>query len=260
MHSFDYDTVSEAGIQFHLVLKGRTPFFTGVTVCFFLPVQRYVPYLTKESGCLHHADICYSTRCGDHYKYIGGWAMLKKCIVLLFIGVFCVAKTGLAYEAAYPKTPNGTIDIKTIPVSKLMVAEAPGDYFDGNNDMFRNLFRYISANDVSMTVPVEAQIEKAQMKFYVGSADISKDLTEQGGVKVLDVPERTVASIGIRGSYSKKQFETNKDKLTAWLRENPRYQIAADAYAVYWDAPFVPWFMKHSEVHIPVTDMKKQAE
>lgn len=186
--------------------------------------------------------------------------MLKKCSVLLFIGVFCMAKTGSAYEAAYPKTPNGMIDIKTIPAAKLMVAEAPGDYFDGNNDMFRTLFRYISSNDVSMTVPVEAQIKKAQMKFYVGSADISKDLLEEGGVKVINIPERTVASIGIRGSYSKKQYETNKQKLTAWLQENTRYQIAGGAYAVYWDAPFVPWFMKHSEVHIPVTDLEKQAE
>ena len=186
--------------------------------------------------------------------------MLKKCCVVLFIGVLCMAKTGSAYEAAYPKTPNGTIEIKSIPAAKLMVAEAPGDYFDGNNDMFRVLFRYISSNEVSMTVPVEAQIEKAQMKFYVGSADMEKNLLEQGGVKVLSLPERTVASIGIRGSYSKKQFETNREKLTAWLKENPQYQSIGEAYAVYWDAPFVPWFMKHSEVHIPVTDIKKKAE
>lgn len=186
--------------------------------------------------------------------------MVKKSIILLLIGLFCMAKTGFSYEAAYPKTPNGTIDIKIIPSAKLMVAEAPGNYFDGNNDMFRRLFRYINTNDVSMTVPVEAQVEKAQMKFYVGSADIEKDLAEQGGVKVVDVPERTVVSIGIRGSYSKKKFETNRDKLTTWLQENTRYQSAGEAYAVYWDAPFVPWFMKHSEVHIPVLDLEEKAE
>jgi len=165
-----------------------------------------------------------------------------------------MASTGSAYEAAYPKTPNGTIDIKTIPAAKLMVTEDTGNYFDHNNDMFRSLFRYISANEVSMTVPVEAQVEKAQMTFYVGSSDLEKELADQGNVKVLNVPERTVASIGIRGSYSKKNFEKNREKLIAWLAENPRYQPAGEAYAVYWDAPFVPWFMKHSEVHIPVTD------
>ncbi len=180
--------------------------------------------------------------------------MVKTYFAVLFMGVFCMASTGSAYEAAYSKTPNGTIDIKTIPAAKLMVTDAPGDYFAGNNDMFMRLFRYISANEVSMTVPVEAQVEKAQMTFYVGSSDIEKDLADQGDVKVVTVPERTVASVGIRGSYSKKNFEKNRDKLTSWLGQNPRYQAAGEAYAVYWDAPFVPWFMKHSEVHIPVKD------
>jgi DNA gyrase inhibitor GyrI len=182
---------------------------------------------------------------------------IKTLIALLFMGVYCMAGTGNAYEAAYPKTPNGTIEIKTIPAAKLMVTESAGGYFDRNNDMFMRLFRYISANDISMTVPVEAQVENAQMKFYVGSADSSKNLPEQGEVKVVNLPERTVVSIGIRGSYTKEKFEKNREKLAAWLRENPRDQPAGAAYAVYWDAPFVPWFLKHAEVHIPVTEKKK---
>ncbi len=188
--------------------------------------------------------------------------MMKTRIALLcvFVGVFCMAKNGSAYEEAYAKTPNGVIEIKTIPAATLLAAEAPGEYFDSNNDMFRRLFSYIRANEVSMTVPVEAQIEKARMTFYVGSGDIEKNLIEQGTVKVLNLPERTVASIGIRGSYSKKKFETHRDKLIAWLQENTRYQPAGEAYAVYWDAPFIPWFMKHSEVHIPVTDQSRTGQ
>ena len=191
--------------------------------------------------------------------FLSVWAgfTIKTLIALLFMGVYCMLGTGNAYEAAYPKTSNGTIEIKTIPAAKLMVTESAGGYFDRNNDMFMRLFRYISANDVSMTVPVEAQVENAQMKFYVGSADSAKNLPEQGEVKVVNLPERTVVSIGIRGSYTKEKFEKNREKLAAWLRENPRYQPAGAAYAVYWDAPFVPWFLKHSEVHIPVTQQKK---
>jgi DNA gyrase inhibitor GyrI len=187
------------------------------------------------------------------------WAgfTIKTLIALLFMGVYCMAGTGNAYEAAYPKTPNGTIEIKTIPAAKLMVTESAGGYFDRNNDMFMRLFRYISANDVSMTVPVEAQVENAQMKFYVGSADSAKNLPEQGEVKVVNLPERTVVSIGIRGSYTKEKFEKNREKLAAWLQENTSCEPAGEAYAVYWDAPFVPWFLKHSEVHIPVTEQKK---
>ena len=163
-----------------------------------------------------------------------------------------MAENAGAYEAAYPKTPNGEIEIKIIPAAKLMVTEDSGNYFDHNNEMFMRLFRYLGDNDVSMTVPVEAQVEKAQMKFYVGSADSAKDLIEQGAVKVVNTPERTVASIGIRGGYTKKKFEENRNKLFVWLQDNPGYKPAGDAYAVYWDAPFVPSFMKHSEGHVPV--------
>jgi len=168
-----------------------------------------------------------------------------------------MADKGDAYEAAYPKTPNGKIEIKTIPASKLMVTENPGSYFESNNELFMRLFRYIGANDVSMTVPVEADIENARMKFYVGGPDSGKDLRDRGEVKVVSLPERTVASIGIKGTYTKDKFEKNRAKLEAWLRENPRYASVGAAYAVYWDAPFVPWFLKHSEVHIPVTENKQ---
>lgn len=167
-----------------------------------------------------------------------------------------MADTSQAYEAAYPKTPDGKIEVKRIPAAKLLVTESPGGYFDNSNDLFMRLFRYISANDVSMTVPVEAQIENARMKFYVGGPDREKNLPDRGEVKVVSLPERMVASIGIKGGYTKNIFEKNREKLAAWLRENTRYTPAGDSYAVYWDAPFVPWFLKHSEVHIPVTEKK----
>jgi effector-binding domain-containing protein len=95
------------------------------------------------------------------------------------------------------------------------------------------------------------------MKFYVGSADSAKDLTAQGAVKVVNMPERTVVSIGIRGSYTKKSFEENRSKILAWLQENPGYTSTGEAYAVYWDAPFVPEDKKHSEVHVPVIEQRK---
>lgn len=173
------------------------------------------------------------------------------------MGVLFMAENTEAYEAAYPKTPNGEIEIKTIPAAKLMVTENPGNYFDHNNDMFMRLFRYIGDNDVSMTVPVEAEVEKAQMKFYVGSADSTKDLSAQGAVNVVNIPERTVVSIGIRGAYTKNKFEENRSKVLAWLQEHTGYTSTGEAYAVYWDAPFVPWFMKHSEVHVPVIEQPK---
>jgi len=50
-----------------------------------------------------------------------------------------------AYEPAYPKTPDGKIEIKIIPASKLMGTEKPGSCFESNNELFMRLFRYIVA-------------------------------------------------------------------------------------------------------------------
>lgn len=182
---------------------------------------------------------------------------MKALVVLCMMGVCGMAGFAQAYEAAYPKTANGVMEIKTIPSAKLMVAEGPGGYFDSSNDLFMRLFRYISANDVSMTVPVEARIDKAEMKFYVGSGDSAKKLADSDAVRVVSLPARTVASIGIRGRYTRASFEKNRDKLAAWLRKSTCYRPAGEAYAVYWDGPFMLWFLKHSEVHIPVAEIKK---
>ena len=38
------------------------------------------------------------------------------------------------------------------------------------------------------------------------------------------------------------------------LMEVSRLEDNGNASAVYGDAPFVPWFLKHLEVHVPVTD------
>ncbi len=173
-------------------------------------------------------------------------------IVAVLVIAFYVGTNMYAYEAAFKKAPVGDIEVKTIPGSMLLSAEKEGNYFDRDNELFMSLFRYIQDNNVSMTVPVEAEIEKAQMRFYVGSKDQAKDLQNRPGVQVISVPQRTVVSIGIRGSYSKSNFEEAKIKLENWLKNNNDYKQTGVAYAVYWDAPFIPWFLKRSEVHIPI--------
>lgn len=40
--------------------------------------------------------------------------------------------------------------------------------------------------------------------------------------------------------------------LVQWLDKDNEYELAGEAYAVYWDGPFVLGFFKRSEVHIPI--------
>ena len=45
-------------------------------------------------------------------------------------------------------------------------------------------------------------------------------------------------------------------ELKAWLAKRTDVKAAGEPYAVYWNSPFVPFFLKQSEVHIPVAPTK----
>jgi len=187
---------------------------------------------------------------GAFFPAGAGWLLFF--IVLIFVGLPLAIKGLYRVERAFDQTPAGKIEIKRIPESMVLVSESRGSYYGKRNYLFRRLFAYISENDVAMTAPVEARIEEAQMAFYVGGQDKQKELKDQGGVRMMTVPQRTVASIGIRGTYSEGNFEKAKTRLERWLGDNTTYRQAGAAYAVFWDGPFMPWFLKRSEVHIPV--------
>ena len=182
---------------------------------------------------------------------------MKIVLIVLFIivvvAVIFVSRNIYFVESAFKKTPAGKIEVKTIPESSVLISEVEGNYYNTRNLLFRRLFNYIQDNKVAMTVPVEAAIDRSSMKFYLGSKDRKKDLPEGMNVRVETVPGRMVLSIGIRGAYSKENFDKALARLESRLNENKEYVRGGEAYGVFWDAPFIPWFLKRSEVHIPVT-------
>ena len=66
------------------------------------------------------------------------------------------------------------------------------------------------------------------------------------------MPARFVASIGGKGSYSREKFEKARAALIRWLTLRKDVEPMGAAYAVYWNGPFTPWFLKRYEVHVPV--------
>jgi len=46
--------------------------------------------------------------------------------------------------------------------------------------------------------------------------------------------------------------------LMEWFAKNNKYEQDGPAYGVYWNGPFVPGFLKRSEVHIPIRTRKKE--
>ncbi len=157
-----------------------------------------------------------------------------------------------AYESAFPKTSPETIEVKTIPASKVIISKAEGDYFERSNNLFSPLFQYIQSNDIAMTTPVEAEINPGAMYFYIGCEAALRDLKSTETVTVKELPERLVVSIGIKGNYSESNFESAKAQLLKWLEQQTDYAATGPARAIYWNGPFTPGFLKNSEVHIPI--------
>jgi hypothetical protein len=158
----------------------------------------------------------------------------------------------MAASEAFPPTPTGTEEFKTLPAGVLLRSVGRGNYFDGADNLFGPLFRYISRHKIAMTTPVEARIGEAAMFFWVADSERAKVAGNEAGIDVVTVPERRVASRGERGGYSRSNFEKTRAALLVWLAAQPGVEAAGEPYAVYWNAPYVPPFLKHYEVHVPV--------
>ena len=158
----------------------------------------------------------------------------------------------MAYESNYPPTEVGVIEVKELPPARVMEAAGGNDYFENRNGPFMVLFDYIRANDLAMTVPVEADPRPARMRFFVERDRAVKLPSTAGAVTVYERPAQLVVAIGQRGAYSRASYDEGLAKLRAWLAEHPEYEPSGEPYAVYWDGPFKPWFLKRAEVHIPL--------
>lgn len=166
----------------------------------------------------------------------------------------------MAAESAFPATTPNTNEIKILPAGVLLKSTAPGNYFDNGGRLFGPLFRYISSNDIAMTTPVEATIENASMMFWVAASELDKVKGSTANVEVLEVPERTVAVRGTKGTYSQSNYQKTRAALEGWLTEQSEWRATGEPYGVFWDGPFTPWFMKTAEVHIPVERVTEQVD
>jgi effector-binding domain-containing protein len=163
--------------------------------------------------------------------------------------------TAHAYTQAFPRTEPGEIEVKVLPEGRLLECVGEGDYFNQANSLFGPLFRYIKEHDISMTTPVEARIDPGAMYFWVSDEQAAKATEGNDQVRVIDVEERMVAAIGMRGGYSQANFEKGWKALQNWIKNENDLKIIGEPYAIYWNGPFVPGLLKKSEVQVKVRRM-----
>ncbi len=176
-----------------------------------------------------------------------------KIEAILFIIAAVILSGGkiMAYEDIYKQTPAGEFEIKTIPAGKMLSTKSQGTYFSSDNNLFMRLFKYIQTEEIPMTVPVEADINPGTMRFHVSPENV-KQLKATKDVEVIERAAQTVAALGIRGSYSQSNYEEARRQLEEWLNRNPDYEASGKPYMTYWNSPMRLFFLRHSEVHIPV--------
>jgi len=158
-----------------------------------------------------------------------------------------------------PPGPVGEVIVKTYPAHRLAKTRAEAG---ADDKMFMKLFGHIKRNDIAMTAPVTMDWagDPAERKgpdtmaFLYAKPDLGRPGPDPADASVVveDVPEVTVASIGVRGAYGKKTFKAGHEPLEAWLQAHPEWTVAGPPRMLAYNSPFVPWFAKYAEVQVPV--------
>lgn len=187
-------------------------------------------------------------------------------------GEYRLPELGMLVEAPLPEgypapTPPGMIELKTYPSVRRAEYSAKGSSNFGMNVGFWPLFNHIKSRDIAMTSPVEmdykpsgdrtplAPMQDAEgswtMSFLYRKADLGPTGAD-GRVKVVDTPEVTVISIGMRGGYGMGAVNSGMEALSTWLASQSEWEAVGDPRGLNYNGPQVPMKNKWSEVQIVV--------
>ena len=169
------------------------------------------------------------------------------------------------------------IEIRRMSAYWTVEIELEGDEKEVGNQAFRPLLKYISGENkgsekISMTAPVNQQPagEKIQMtapvnqektgssKYRVGFV-LPAEFNSRKPPEPLDsrlklrlVPERTLAALRYRGSWSTERFAEKKNNLLTAVAQSGKWQLAGEPLWSRYDPPFMPWFLRRNEVQVEV--------
>lgn len=178
--------------------------------------------------------------------------------------MFNEAKLPVGYP---PPGPVGQVMVKTYPAYRAAIVREDSSSGRNMDNAFGKLFNHIKQNQIAMTAPVEMQYQPAtpsdaaneqtqgrfvNMMFLYRDPQMGQ-VGPQGEVEVIDVPAQMVVSIGVRGGYREKNVQEPLAKLQAWLETHAdQYRVAGPPRYLGYNSPFVPSFLRFSEVQIPV--------
>jgi effector-binding domain-containing protein len=150
---------------------------------------------------------------------------------------------------------DGIVEVRDY--DSIVVAESvvDADFQKAGNKAFRNLFNYISDNNIKMTAPVtqESVGNDWAVRFVMPKEFTIDSLPEpqSANVTMKVLPPRRVAVVRYSGSWSSDNYREHLSELTRWV-EAEGYAITGDAVWARYNGPFSLWFMRRNEIHLPV--------
>ena len=157
-----------------------------------------------------------------------------------------------------PSLP-GLIRIKAYP--PVRSAWAKGD--NPEDGQFMTLFRHIKSRQVAMTAPVVMEYDSATpsagsepdrtggMAFLYRRVGQGKT-GRFGPVAVSDEKPLKVVSVGVKGAYFRYRFRNAFARLYDWMDKHPEWRPSGMPRVLGYNSPFMPFWLKYSEVQIPV--------
>ena len=146
---------------------------------------------------------------------------------------------------------------------KLTIAKVEG-YGNGGFDL---LFRFITGENrqktkVKMTAPVVSEriemtapvlSDKGSLAFVMPEEYTLETTPEplNKKVKIIEMPERLVAALRFSGRWTESSFNAKSKELLDELA-TAKVKTKGNIFAMLYNAPFTPWFMRRNEVAIEV--------
>ena len=93
------------------------------------------------------------------------------------------------------------------------------------------------------------------MSFLYADTSIGK-LGEEKGVRIVDQPPQDWVSVAVRGTYTGERFDEACEKLRGWLAKEAEWEAVGEPRLLGFNSPFVPSFLRYSEVQIPVKPVR----
>lgn len=195
---------------------------------------------------------------------------------------------GLTVAAMATERPEYTVmqeegDFQIREYKPYIVAETTvwgEDFSEVSNSGFRILADYIFGNNreresLDMTRPVtigepDKQSVKlpmtAPVEMYGGNGTYlmtfvmpseytieTLPVPNDDRVKLRRIPARRIAAIEFSGGWSQESARERTEELKAWMSKKG-YRAAGEPIFARYDPPFVPWFLRHNEILVPVAE------